>query len=769
MMLLSITACGGGSDSSTQSEPAIRTLQIGQTQTEFISVEGEVDTYRIRAAEANRYLHLRCEEKMSGSKVDLLVTVFEESNGRRRRLFGKHKPNGATLGADLDLWVFIDSPKDLVITVRDLMDDDASQDIPYYLRATFEDSADGNHNFSSALPISVGASSISDAIDEIGEVDCFTFAVAEDGVHSVRVDHYTPLGGTPVQLAIALYDNNGNLIQKIADPYHVLLSYLTSENGPYFVTIEDSDSLNADAGAPYEIAVETIAAQEAVQNDTNDDAFLLTPGPMGEFTATGAIDYGSSSLSLDQTGDMDWYRFAIGDTGGETTYHLIEMTIDDGETVEGTAPHRIIVYDADLEIVTSHDFSPGGNAYQNQFRTQNGEYFIAVAPANAKRLDRSTTYSVMLKESDLSDMAETSDDNTANSAIELLAQNSEEGLISYHSDVDWYSLEVDTTSPQILSVSLTAGTSIVDYQLTLWRGDQLIKKVTDMDGSDGPTHLKTSVLVPEDLVASTTIYHFKVCDAQNNEGCNEPYTITADSRPVVGNPGNISETIGKTVLHYSETDIEANETDEVELEIFSNLQPNFKANTSWLDFRNPSADGVSQTDPGDGTTIITFPWISGYVDYQGDRDFFQIDLGKMDPDGAETTWYYDVQIRLVVPAPGSEVEYVWKLYRDSNRNTIIMDDPSSPDGYKACAGDTTPLTTDTIDLVTPQNGEDFWIGSEWGENSLFYVGVSDFNYLQLPNTDLKNALPDNDWGYDAPYYFTLTLIYHPGKATPDEL
>jgi hypothetical protein len=56
-----------------------------------------------------------------------------------------------------------------------------------------------------------------------------------------------------------------------------------------------------------------------------------------------------------------------------------------------------------------------------------------------------------------------------------------------------------------------------------------------------------------------------------------------------------------------------------------------------------------KTEPGDGTTVITFPWISGYVDYQDDRDFFQIDLGKLDPSGAETSWYYDVEVRLVVP------------------------------------------------------------------------------------------------------------------------
>ena len=767
-MVLIVMACGGASSDPADSEPAVRSLNIGETQTQFISTEGEVDTYLIRIVETNRFLHIHCEEKTSDSNVDLLVTVFEEINGQRVRLFGKHKPDGAMLGADLDLWIYIDVPKDLTITVRDLMDDDAAIDIPYHLTATLEDSADGNHNFSNARLLSVGAADAAgDAIDQIGEVDCFTFAIATSGVFAVNVDHFKPVGGTPVQLAMSLYNHNGNLIQRLADPYHTILAYLTTDSSPYFLIVEDSDSLDGDAGAPYDITIDSVEVVEARENDIMDDAIPLAIDLLDTYTAAGAIDYGCSSISPDHAGDLDWYRFTLGLTGGATTYHQVRLTIDNGETIDGTAPIRVVVYNAVMEMVTAHDFSTGGNAYQNQFRAPNGEYFIAVAPANTRRLDRRSSYHVQLKESTLNDTVETTDDNTVNSAIDLVGGLPTEGLVSYHSDVDWYGLTVDTDTPRILSVELIADASIVDYQLTIWRGVQMIKKVTDMNGSDGLTHLKTSVLVPQDDLQPTATYHFKVCDAQNNEGSSITYAITADSEPVAGDPGHTAQTIGRTLHYYSETDTEADEVDEVELEIFSSLQPSFKANSDWLDFRNPSTEGIEMTTPGDGTTRITFPWICGYVDHQDDRDFFQIDLGKLNPDGTETAWYYDVQVRLVVPAPGSEVEYVWKLYRDSNRNAIIMDDPTSRDGYKACAGDTTPLTTDAVDMTTPMDDEPFWIGSQWGENAKFYIGVSDFNYLRLPETNTANLEPDNDWSYDAPYYFTITLTYHPGQAFPD--
>ena len=767
LFLMTITACGGGSGDSADSESQVRSLDIGQSQTDYISVKGEVDTYRLRANETNRFLHLHCEERASGSDVDILVTVFEDVGGQRRRLFGKHKPDGASLGADLDLWVYIDAPKDLYITVRDLMDDDASVDIPYHLRATFEDAAEGNHDFSNARPLAVDTTAVSDAIEQIGEVDCFTFDVAGSGVFRVNVHHYKPTGGTPVQLAISLYDYHGNLVQRLADPYHTILGYLTPASGPYFIIVEDSDSLDGDAGAPYDISIESVAVDEAEDNDLTDDATQLVADHAGTYTAEGTVDYGASSIAPDHAGDWDWYQFTLGAPEGATTYHQVQMTIDGGDVVEGTAPLRIVVYDDTLTMITAHDFDPGSPAYQNQFRTTNGAYFVAVAPANPKRLDRGTRYRVQLAESALVDTIETTDDNTVNSAVDLNDDIPAQGWVAYHSDVDWYALDVDTTGPRILSVALTAEASIVDYQLSIWRGDRMIKKVTDLDGSDGQTRLKTSILVPEDALQPSAVYHFKVCDAQNDEGTGVPYQIAAASVPVAGDPGHVAQTAGQTLLYYGETDREAGEAAAVELEIFSRLQPTFKANTEWLDFRDPAAVGIQKTEPGDGTTIITFPWICGYVDYQDDRDFFQIDLGKLDPANMETTWYYDVVVRLVVPVPGSAVEYVWKFYRDSNQNAIIMDDPTSPDGYKACDGDTTPQTIGALDLTTPSGDDTFWIGSEWGEDAKFYLSLGDFNYLRLPQTDEPNDQPDNDWGYDAPYYFTVTLTYHPGQAIPD--
>jgi hypothetical protein len=59
----------------------------------------------------------------------------------------------------------------------------------------------------------------------------------------------------------------------------------------------------------------------------------------------------------------------------------------------------------------------------------------------------------------------------------------------------------------------------------------------------------------------------------------------------------------------------------------------------------------------------------GYIDYQGDQDWFQIPMQTLDPNNPDDQWYYDVEVRLVSSA-ATDVEYVWKYYRDRNGNKL---------------------------------------------------------------------------------------------------
>ena len=774
LLVLGLMACGGGGDDeSGSSEPAVRELTVGETEIEYISSEGEVDNYHFRAAETNRFLRITCKENSQNSGVDVMVTVSEEAaNGERVRLFGQHKRQDATTAADIDFLIYIDRPKHLYIDVRDLMDDDANTKIPYHLQLQYLNSADGNHDFASAQELSLGEDvSGSGEISEVGEVDCFTFTPSIDSVQAIHINQHVPQDGTQVQLAASLYDNAGNRIQRVVAPGQTILSYLTVDNAPYFLTVEDSDSMHADESAGYDIVIEAVTAAEVKQNDVSDDA-----GNMevinGGFVATGAIDYASSSDPPANAGDKDWYQFEV--DGGGAAFSQVELTINNGGVFDAGAMLRVIVLNDAMQKQSSHEFRCGSSPYLNQFKAPNGIYYLMVESVPTVLLTRSTSYEVGVRETDFEDTAEQDDDNTVSSAISLTAGVEQTGMVSYNSDVDWYSLAVTSGLPRIMSVELTSDPSVVDYQLVVapGAGANAIKKRTDFNGSDAPTRLKTSV-----YVAEPTTFYFRVGDAQNDEGSSISYTIVANLDDI---PASVTPMNTGTTRYYSEAIEQATNPGygEVEIEVLANIQPTFKVNLGWLDFHaDELPEGVeTNTDAGTGATTVTFPWIAGYIDYQGDYDVFQVDFGKLDPDGTETQWYYDVEVRLVVPDPGSHVEYVWKLYRDQNRNGIVMDNPTASDGYKACAGDTTPTDptngdTAPEDLITPSGTDTFWIGDEWGADSIFYLGISDFYYQKWPGSGDRSTLenipwPDEDWGYDVPYYVQMTLTYHPGQSNP---
>jgi hypothetical protein len=755
-------ACSGGSGDSGGDEAGNVALALGETETGMIETVGEVDTYTLQAAEANRYLTISCDERSSGSGVDLMVTVFEESeDGVLTRLFGKHKPLDATPPADIDMTIYIDAPKNLVITVRDVMDDDASSTVAYHLTCEYEGSGEGNHDFENAQPLNIDASEIFfDAIEELGEVDCFTFSPDSVGVYSVTVAFTSDYSSTNVQLASALYDANGRRIQTITEPDTVLLSLLDPADGPYYVLVHDSDDSDMDASAVYGVSVAPVTASETMANDLSGTATALTISG-GVFTADGELEYASTSPSLGNGADTDWYLFNLSDPAPDT-YQAVDITISGDATANPSLIFQVEVFDGDFSnLIMSRNFHCSGDDYQNRFRAESGPYYMSVTPLNPNKLDQGVTYQILLEPGDLTD----DDDNTMNDAIALTSGNPAAGSVGYQSDVDWYSLTVDTSVPKIVGVELTSGSSVVDYRLSIWRGDTLIEQVSDLDGTDGDTHIKTAIYVPGD--GGSVDYYFRVGDAQNDEGSDVTYTITATEAAV---PTSVNDIEGETPLYYSEID-EQNGTGGtytgVELEIFSGDQPHYLANTDWLDFKaDPLPPGVATSLQGDGTTLITFPWVAGFVDYQGDRDFFQIDLDKLSDAGTETEWYYDIEIRMVVPSPGSTVEYIWKFYRDSNGNGIFMDNPTAVDGYEACDGDTTPQSQEEMDITTPTGSDIFWIGSEWGgeDNAKFYIGISDFDYQYLPGSLEENPSADDDWGFDAPYYFKLQLIYHPDVA-----
>ena len=340
------------------------------------------------------------------------------------------------------------------------------------------------------------------------------------------------------------------------------------------------------------------------------------------------------------------------------------------------------------------------------------------------------------------------------------------GKISFRGDEDWYALVIpDASTPHILELFLdtAAQASLVEYCVSFIR-DGVIKKLVDTNGADGGTDLKGSIYVPAVQTPGPLTYYFKISDYQGDDGDGQvPYNLRVNLQDIPDSLPADPLLSPAPVTYLSEAvEREQNDAETIYLEISSLTQQTYSADSRFLAFHgNEPAPETVITEEVDNTRIIVFPWIGGYIDYQGDQDFYAIDLGSWLGNGValDTHWYYDIQVELHTDSRGTDVEYVWKFFRDVNANRILVDRAQDSDGFFASAGDM-DLGPQPLDIITPEAAGEtpFWVGDAWA--GTFYLNISDFNFVDSDE-------PDDDWGYDgSPYYFRVTLTYHPGQSHP---
>jgi hypothetical protein len=278
-------------------------------------------------------------------------------------------------------------------------------------------------------------------------------------------------------------------------------------------------------------------------------------------------------------------------------------------------------------------------------------------------------------------------------------------------------------------------------------------------------------------VGEGTEVNLQVVDDQNNDGSNVEYTLTVDILDIpTGILPSIPGHVGSTPVHHTEID-ERDDVDALEItmvEYDSIGQPVHQANASLLRVEEPL----------DSSNQWQSEWIAGFIDYAGDRDLFQLNFDDVtEAEGAPENWYFDIQVEFY--AEGSDVEYGWSLFRDSQPNGILLertfwqDETNfeydySGEGVIASWADS-DLASNELDITVPRTlDEAFWIGHRW-EDSRFYLGIQEFNRALMSNNPvLPNQIPDNDWGNTnsadavAPYHFRVTVTFHPDCSSPTE-
>jgi hypothetical protein len=788
LMAWIIAGCGGGSgdSGSTGGSSASTALQQDEAVTGEIAKVGEVDWYDFNAVEANRTLTVSCNSTYTDSPVDFMLTVYEkDANGNLVTVFGKSAPEDAYAAADLQIHVGIQQPRHLYFAVRDFKDDDASDQVKYRIKVSYSDEITQNSSFADAIVLNAGNGQVchtDETIFPTGDVDCYRFNISAAGVYRITARYdVSENTNMPVNLGLELYDESGQTIysfkgQRPVDNNYVILANL--EPGAYYMTVGDQGR-NDQSQYAYSVCIEPVAADEVNQNDSQASAESRAE------TAEGYVLDGS----LEYIQDEDWYVLPIpaASTGTSENLRISLSTafsaIPDelkGQTDPGS--YRIEIRDADDNLLHAYDQPvTATSAYNVEIAAGQGDqHYIVVKPVCPQQMLMALPYQLRIQMAEVSDPGEANDPRTLDPNGESVT-----GKIYKLGDVDYYNITVDTTAaPKVLELHFdTAQASDVTYNLhVMWDGKHYVLK--DTNGTDDGTHFKASYYLPKTTDKGTTV-QLQVSDDQNNDGADVTYTLNTS---VLDIPNQVAATAAESAkassaVYFDELGERADTTatDVTVIEYDNYSQPEFKANTTLL-----------RVDALDANNQWHSDWIKGFADYDGDRDIFELNLD--DITASQDVWYCDIQVRMF--AMGSDVEYCWALFRDAppvnnvllertfwaDTDGQILQYDDGAEGLVALWGDS-DLTAQDYDETIPTGATDrFWLGHAWS-GSKYYLSIQDFNKVLLDkvwNDSLErydpvpNQTPDNDWGNTnsspavRPYYFQVTVTYHPGCSHPDD-
>lgn len=776
---LLLSGCNS-SDHKEEAESATE-LRINQQSRGVIDEIGQVDWAHYKVGEEDAILSVNLTNNTLRPDIELLATVFkEDENGDLVRLYADHALDGAQQATDIEMNLHVEANSDIYISVRDLLDDEAT-DNPYFLTLNLSEADVNIGTFADALPLVIDETynCPQQKIESIGDVDSYQFTVTDAGIYKINSLFNESQGTSSVDLYLKLYSSDGSLvdsIQKEVDNNFTMIRYF--QPGDYYLLAQDFGANDADSASFYTTCLTSVNSLELTSNDDASSATVLTDVG-GVLTASG---------SLDHLSDQDWYQVPV--TASDTAdLQVIDLTFSTAISNVLRA-YLIEIVDANGQVIFSHEHNAISGDYHVEMKVDGSDYFLKVSSEADEVFTESAPYSASITVSNVSDSAEVGETNdTINSPISLSPMSTDttgwiEGKIAYKGDDDWYSVTVNRAEYQILEVYLeTDAASEVDYNVAIIR-DGMDQSINDDNGADGPTSLKTSLLIEpvdeNDLESPEIVtYYIKVSDAQSSDSdADNSYRIRTNVLDIpAALPTNAD--ITTPVSYFNEALEQTDDSAQaVTLQYNSNDIGDVKANTQLLDF-----DGIAPlgnfTKTQDGiTTTFTSEWVAGYIDYLGDEDWFQVDLGaiyvapimnqltgELEEQLQDTSWYYDIKVEFYTAEPGSSVEYIWKFYKDGQQNFILNDaQTTNSDGFFASSGDQT-TTAEGYSLTTPGPEESFWLNQEWEGH--FFFSVSDFNLIAAKDA-AGNAVPDDDWGYDQPYYFRMTLVYHSGVENAEE-
>ncbi len=789
VFMASLTGCGSESSKVSEDSDTV-TLKSGEHSIGRISNVGEVDWYKYTPITSNEVVSINVRSNVLRADIELLASAYTvNEQGEKVRLYADHASENSATRANLDLNFLVHDDNEIYLSVRDLRDD-AADDFEYSVSIDVSQAEDESSSFTDAL--SLDNQCQSDEIGAVGDTDSFVLNVIEPSVVQFTTDFQKKLS-SPVDLRVKLYNEDGRLIELLSKStgggtLYPMVHFLTQ--GRYFVLVEDAGRNNFDSYSPFTVCAKTVSSDEAGNNDTKEQAqnVNLTDG---ESTIVGSLDYNQ---------DTDWYQLELPNkTQGD--FQVLNVTFDSSAAL-AYYQYEISVVDSTGSTIMTHIQNSASQAYNSQLKVEgDGPYYLKITPVGQQVYAQSNNslegglspeyvssaaYEARVSAIEVDDIQELAQGNDNQLTATELVSGSDWtlGKIAYRTDNDWYKITVPNSDYQILEVFLESENDnsggAVEYSMAII-GSEVERTLEDLVGSDGPTSLKTSILVEPNTDKGSSIYFIRVRDFQDDDSdAQSGYRIKARTLNVP-NTFVTQQNMPVGALYWDEKNEQANLSGETKISLEAEatlFDRQFSSDIEILVFDGEKANPLFvKTNEVEGTTF-TSPWIGGYVDYQGDQDWLKLNLEPLSPkaqtnDAGEVLlngngdvlyevrdekWYYDLKVEM--QSAGSSVEYIWKMHYDRTDNQIVNDSVSKTgDGVFASNGD---MDTQVNALNLVSGGD----GSFWRNNKLagaYYLKVSDFN---VTDSEKKYAqYQDYDWGYDQPYYVRLTLVYHAGISS----
>ena len=639
-----------------------RPLSSASTQQGFIEYVGDSDWYRLEIPPNVDTVRFELSNQTLASDVDLSLTVYADDGVSI--LGGRYDPNGGDGLTQISLELTVTDLPYCFAVIRDHQGNDADPVNPYFLRVNLSAGAgDGNNSPDSATPVPCGGFA-QDAIQALSDVDWFR--VQMPGTADILSYSLTMLPGSP-DLILTLYESSGTTaIYTLTDsdgqdgPTVLSRNVRILEPGYYYFSVRDSLDDDADASLLYDLSVECVADPDP--NEPNGN--FATPAQNRSNATTLPLDTPVSGWISFQ-GDEDWYRVNMpGDgllnlsfrtsAGGMPIDLLCTLLGSDGQAVEG-------------EFVVEAGVDP--TDYSLRVALSSGAHYLRIRDDGDDGADLENSYSVEARFEPDPDPNEpngnfATEQQNRNHATPLVLGVPAVGYIGSNADQDWFQVFVAT--PGVYHFSLTnAAASEVDLSMSLYRPDLnglnmiLTRSDADRDGTDGPTDIQAQL-----YLFDRATYYIVVQDLYNNDtDLDVPYQVEVSAVPLP--PGS----------------------------------------------REPDEDRTEYVP------IVSGQHMQGYIEFEGDRDWYGIDIqGER-----------DVLVEIWNNAP-SPVEFIWFMYEPNSTRVF------------ASAGDSTEADDNVIHIVTGDN-EEFWVGAE--NSGLYVFKISDFNR--------------NDWDTAVPYHFRVVL------------